>query len=114
MKRLRHIDVTMTLLQVASLSVVSLTEACHLYCQAVGNAFADDNVFVHYVQNCVTRQQHVYLLQEFKTRYFCDLLIAWTVTLNFLRIIAIGTTLFQYRTAYEKTSISFSEKLAVA
>ena len=49
MKRLRHVDVTMTLLQVASLSVVSLTEACHFYCQAVGNVFADGELFVHYI-----------------------------------------------------------------
>ena len=46
--------------------MVSLAEACHFYCQAVENVFADDKLFVHYIQNCVTRQQHVYLLQEVK------------------------------------------------
>ena len=68
------------LLQVASLSVVSLTEACLFYCQTVGNAFADDKLYVHYIQKCVARQHHVYLLQEVKTRYFCIFLIAWTAT----------------------------------
>ena len=80
MKRLRHVDVTMTQLQVASLSVVYLAEACNFYCQAVENVFADDKLFVHYIQNCMARQQHLYLRQEVKTRYFCILLIAWTAT----------------------------------
>ena len=78
MKRLRHVDVTMSL--TSSGVVASLTEACHFYCQAVGNVFADDNLFVHYFQNCLARQQHVYMLPEVKTRYFCNMLIAWTGT----------------------------------
>ena len=43
----------------ASLSVVSLTEACHFYCQTLGNLFADDKLFVEYIQNSVERQQQV-------------------------------------------------------
>ena len=41
-----------------------LAEACHFYCQAVKNMFADDKLFVHYIQSCVAGQQHVYLLQK--------------------------------------------------
>ena len=48
-------------------------EACHFYRQAVENVFADDKLFVHCIQNCVLRQQHVYLFQDVKTRYFCSL-----------------------------------------
>ena len=59
-------------LQMASLSVVSPTEACHFYRQAFDNVFADDKLFVHCIQNCVLRQQHVYLFQAVKTRYFCN------------------------------------------
>ena len=62
----------------ALLSVVSPTEACNFYRQAVENVFADDKLFVHCIQNCVLRQQHMYLFQDVKTRYFCNLLIAWT------------------------------------
>ena len=80
MKRLRHIDVNMTLTS-SGVVIRGLSDGgLPFYCQAVENVFAGDNVFVHYVQNCVTRQQHVYLSQEVKTRYFCDLLIAWTAT----------------------------------
>ena len=89
----------------ASLFVVSLMDACHFYCQAVENVFADDKVFVHYIKNCVARQQHVYLLLDVKMRYFSldgDLSL---LTLNFLHIIAIGTTLFQYQTAFEKITL---------
>ena len=57
----------------ASLSVVSPTEACHFYRQAIENVFADDKLFVHCIQNCVLRQQHVYLFQDIKTRFFCNL-----------------------------------------
>ena len=63
MKQLRHGDVTMLLLQVASLFMVSLAEACHYYCQSVENVSADDKLFVHYIQ------KHVYQLQEVKTWY---------------------------------------------
>ena len=56
-----------------SLSVVSPTEACHFYRQAVENMSANDKLFVHCIQNCVLRQQHVYLFQDVKTRYFCNL-----------------------------------------
>ena len=58
MKRLRHVDVTMTR---TSNGVVSPTEACHFYRQAVENVFADDKLFIHCIQNCELRQQHVYL-----------------------------------------------------
>ena len=47
---------------------------------AVENVFADDILFDHYIQNCVARQQHVYLFQEAKARYFCNFRIAWTAT----------------------------------
>ena len=57
----------------ALLSVVYPTEACHFYHQAVENVFADNKLFVHCIQNCVLRQQHVYLFQDVKTRYFCNL-----------------------------------------
>ena len=50
----------------ASLSMVSPTEACHFYRQAVENVFADDKLFVHCIQNCVLRQQHVYLFETSK------------------------------------------------
>ena len=42
----------------------------------VENVFADDKLFVHCIQNCVLRQQHVYLFQDVKTRYFCNFKIA--------------------------------------
>ena len=77
MKQLRHVDVTMTLTSngvvIRGLPNGDLSFLLH----AVENVFADDNLFVHYIQNCVLRQQHVYLLQDIKTRYFCNLLIAW-------------------------------------
>ena len=97
LKRLRHYDPNF---KVASLSVVSLTEVCHFYWQTVENMFADDKWFVHFIQNCVARQQHVYLLQEVQTRYslkFVDSLYGdlSLQTLNNLGIIAIETTLFQ-------------------
>ena len=78
MKRLRHVDVTMTLTSNGVVNSVSQTEACHFYRQAVENVFAGDKLFVHRIQNCVLRQQHVYLFQNVKTRYFCNLLKAWT------------------------------------
>ena len=43
MKRLHHIDVTMTVTSYGFVIVVSRTEACHFYCQAVGNVLADDD-----------------------------------------------------------------------
>ena len=48
-------------------------EACHFYRQAVENVFVDDKFFVHCIQNCVLRQQHMYLFQYVKTWYFCNL-----------------------------------------
>ena len=56
-----------------SLSMVSSTEACHFYHQAVENVFADNKLFAHCIQNCVLRQQHVYLFQDVKMQYFCNL-----------------------------------------
>ena len=72
MKRLRHVDVTITQ---TSNGVVIRTPQRRLvfYHQAVENVFADDKFFVHCIQNCVLRQQHVYLFQDVKTRYFCNL-----------------------------------------
>ena len=80
MKGLRHVDVTMTLTSSGVLSVVSLTEVCHFYCQTVENMLADDKLIVHYIQNYVARQQHVHLLQNVQRLYFCNLSIAWTAT----------------------------------
>ena len=80
MKRLRHVDVTMTLTSSASLSVVSLTEVGYFYCQTVENMFADDKLIIHCIQTYVARQQHVPLLQNVQTLYFCNLSIAWTAT----------------------------------
>ena len=76
MKRLRHVDVTMTLTS-SGVVIRGLPDGgLSFYCQAVGKVFADDKLFVHYIQNCVARQQHVYLLQDVKTRNFRNLLIA--------------------------------------
>ena len=58
MKRLRHVDVTIHGLPDGGLSF--LLPGCQK------NVLADDKLFVHYIQNCVARQQHVYLLQEVK------------------------------------------------
>ena len=80
MKRLRHVDVTMTLTSSVSLSVVSLAEVCYFYCQTVENMFADDKLIFHYIQNYVASQQHVHLLQNVQMLYFCNLSIAWTAT----------------------------------
>ena len=78
MKRLRHVDITMTLISNGVLIRGLPNGGLSFYCQAVENVFADDNLFVHYIQNCVLRQQHVYLVQDVKSRYFCNLLKAWT------------------------------------
>ena len=77
MKRLRHVDVTVTL--TSSGIVIRGLPDWGLYFLLPGcqNIFVDDKLFVHYIQNCVASQQQVYLLQV-KTRYFCNLLIAWT------------------------------------
>ena len=80
MKRLRHADVTMTLILSGVVIRGFPGGDFHVYLQTVENVFADDKLFVHYVQNYVARQQHVYLLQEVQTRYFCYLSIAWTAT----------------------------------
>ena len=64
MKGLRHVDITMTLTS-SGVVICGLPGAGLSFllpgCQ---NVFADDKLFVHYIQNCVARQQHVYLLQE--------------------------------------------------
>ena len=62
--------------------MVSLVEVCYFYCQTVENMFSDDKLIVHYIQNYVVRQQHVHLLQNVQTLYFCNLSIAWTATLK--------------------------------
>ena len=80
MKRLRHVDVTMTLTSSGVFILFSIPEVCSFYCQTVENMFADDKLIFHYIQNYVARQQHVHLLQNVQTLYFCNLLIAWTVT----------------------------------
>ena len=78
MKRLRHVDVTMTLTSNGVVIRGLPNWSLYFYCQAVENVFADDKLFVHCIQNCELRQQHVHLFQDVKTRYFCNLLIAWT------------------------------------
>ena len=67
MKRLRHVDVTMTLTS-SSAVIRGLPDGdLSFYCQTVENVFADDKLIVHYIQNYVTRQQQVCLLQEVQT-----------------------------------------------
>ena len=44
-----------------------------VHCQSNENVLANDILCVHYIQNDVPRQQHVYKLQEVSTRYFCHL-----------------------------------------
>ena len=78
MKRLRHVDITMTLTS-SGVVICGLPDGgLSFYCQTIENVFVDDKLFDHYIQNCVARQQPVYLLQEVQTRYFCNLSIAWT------------------------------------
>ena len=62
MKRLRHVDVTMTLTSNGVVIHGLPNGGLSFYCQAVENVFADDKLFVHCIQNCVLRQQHVYLI----------------------------------------------------
>ena len=56
MKRLRHVDGTMT----RTLNGVVIrglpNGGLFFYRQAVENVFADDLLFVHCIQNCVLRQ----------------------------------------------------------
>ena len=74
--RLRHDDVTMTLTS-SGVVIFGLPDGgLSFYCKSVENVFEDDKLFVYYIQNCVARQQHMCLLQEVKTKYFCILLIA--------------------------------------
>ena len=80
MKWIRHVDVTMTLTSSGVVIRGLPGGGLQFHCQAVENVFADDTFFVHYIQNCVARQQHVYLLQEVKTKYLCNLLIACAST----------------------------------
>ena len=80
MKRLCHVDVTLTLTS-SGIDIRGLPcGGLFFYCQTVENMFADDKIIVYYIQNYVTRQQHVHLLQNVQTLYFCNLSIAWTVT----------------------------------
>ena len=74
MKRLRHVDVTMTRTS-NGVVIRGLPNGGLLffYRQAVENVFADDKLFVHCIQNCVLRQQYAYLFQDVKMRYFCNL-----------------------------------------
>ena len=81
MKRLRHVDVTMTL--TSSGVVIRCLPGgglSFLLPDCWKNVFADDKLIVHYIQNYVARQQYVYLLLEVQMRYFCNLSIAWTAT----------------------------------
>ena len=73
MKRLRHVDINMTRTS-NGVVICGLPKGGLLfYRQAVENVFADDKLFVHCIQNCVLRQQQVYLFQDVKTQYFCNL-----------------------------------------
>ena len=78
MKQLHHVDVTMTLTSNGVVIRGLPNGGLSFYCQAVKNVFADNKLFVHCIQSCVLRQQHVYLFQDVKTRYFCNLYVAWT------------------------------------
>ena len=76
MKRLRHVDVILTLTSSGVVIRGLPGGGLSFYCQTVENVFADDKLIAHYIRNYVTRQQHVHLLQEVQTRYFCNLSIA--------------------------------------
>ena len=110
MKRLRYVDVTMAL---TSSGVVIRGIPGGGLSFLLPDCRTDDKLFVDYIQNDVTRQQHVYLLQGVQTWYFSNLIDSLDgdlglLTLIFLQIIAIGTTLFQYQTAYEKYPFWFT------
>ena len=66
MKRLRHIDVTMTLTSNGVVIRGLPNGGLSFYFQAVENVFADDKLFVHCIQNSMLRQQHVYLFKTSK------------------------------------------------
>ena len=80
MKQLRHVEFTMTLISSGVIISGLPGRGLSFLLPGCQNVFADNNVFVHYSQNCLARQQHVYLLQEVIRRYFCNLLIAWAAT----------------------------------
>ena len=61
MKRLRHVDVTVTLTSSGVVIRGVPDGGLSFYCQAVENVFANDKIFVRYIPNCLTRQQHMYL-----------------------------------------------------
>ena len=70
MKRLRHVDVIMTLTS-TGVVIRGLPDGClSILLPDCRNMFADDKLFVHYIQNCVARQQHVHLLQDVKNTVF--------------------------------------------
>ena len=76
MNRYRHVDGTMTLPSSGVVIRGLPGGGLSFYCQTVENMFADDKLIVHYIQNYVARQQHVHLLQNVQTLYFCNLSIA--------------------------------------
>ena len=85
MKRLRHVDVIMTLTSSGVVirglpGLFVVFRVCYFYCQTVENMYADDKLIVHYTQNYVAPQQHVQQLQDVQTLYFCYLLVAWRAT----------------------------------
>ena len=68
--RLRDVDVTMTLTS-TGIVIRGLPDGClSILLPDCRKLFADDKLFVHYIQNCVARQQHVYLLQDVKNALF--------------------------------------------
>ena len=64
MKRLRHVDVTMTRTSNGVVIRGLPNGGLSFLRQAVENVFADDKLFVQCIQNCVLRLQHVYLFQD--------------------------------------------------
>ena len=80
MKRLRHVDVTMTLHSSGVVIRGLPGGGLSFLLPDCRNMFADDKLIFHYIQNYVARQQHVHLLPNVQALYFCNLSIAWTAT----------------------------------
>ena len=80
MKRLGHVDVTMALTLSGVVIRVLPGRGLSFLLPDCRNMFANDKLIVHYIKNFVARQQHVHLLQNVQTLYFCNLSTAWTTT----------------------------------
>ena len=71
MKRLHHVDVTMSLTSSGVVIGGLPGKGLSFLLPDCRNMFTDDKLIVHYIQNYVARQQHVHLLQNVKTLYLC-------------------------------------------